>query len=93
MKRQRRKFSDRAKHLGNRRGQTTVEYLLLMALTFITAYIMITGPISTFTADMINRLRAGMGNMVQNGDLTSGPIVQPGTAGHPGDLTRLKRLH
>lgn len=70
-----------------------MEYLLLMAVAFITAYIMITGPVSSFTIGMIQTLSAAMGNIVQNGDLKTGQVVPPGQSGHPSDPSRLKRVH
>jgi hypothetical protein len=75
------------------RGQTTVEYLLLIAATFIASYLMITGPVSSFTARMLNTMRAALGNMVQNGDLRSGEVVPAGQSGHPGDPSRHQALH
>lgn len=75
------------------RGQTTLEYLMLLGMSAITAYILVQGPISIFTDQMLGRIRGALGNVVQNADLKSGPVVGPGQSGHPGDQARLKPLH
>lgn len=78
--------------LKNRKGQTTVEYLMLLGATFITAYFMITGPFATFTSGMITQIKSVTGNIVRNGEM-SGKGIEPGTAGHPAQPNRLKALH
>ncbi len=86
----------RMKHIrlqGNDRGQATVEYLLLMAVAFITTYLVITGPMGTFTQEMVGTIRAALVNVVQNGELTPGEVLRAGDSGHPGDPVRLKPLH
>jgi hypothetical protein len=79
--------------LGNERGQTTLEYMLLLATTFIVSYLVITGPMSQFTQLMLATIRSALINVVQNGELTPGTVLQPGQAGHPGDPVRAKALH
>ena len=74
-------------------GQTTVEYLLLLAMTFITAYLMVTGPVSRFTQLMLFTIRASLANVVQNGELNPGQVYAPGQPGHPSSPTRFKALH
>jgi hypothetical protein len=74
-------------------GQTMVEYLMLLALAFITGYIVITGPVATFTTGMISGIRVGLLNVVQNAELTTSAPVTAGSRGHPTDPTRMKRLH
>lgn len=77
-----------ARILKNRRGQTSVEYLLLLALVFITAYIILTQPLATFTTQILNNIVAGMQNLIRNAELSSGSTT-PGTPGSPG----FKALH
>lgn len=77
----------------NQRGQTTVEYLMLLAVTFLVSYLVIVGPMSNFTLLMIATIRSALINVVQNGELTPGEVLQPGQAGHPGDPARTKPLH
>lgn len=74
------------------RGQTTVEYLLLLCACFVTAYLMITGPFATFTTGMITQMRNVTSNVIQNGEI-SGQGLQPGTPGYPGNPERFKTLH
>ncbi len=78
------------------KGQTTIEYLLLTAVAFLTSYLMITGPVGNFTRGMVDRLRGSMANIVQNGELAAAPngqAAQPGDSNHPSDPSRAKRLH
>lgn len=74
-------------------GQTMVEYLLLLAVAFITAYILITGPVASFARDMITGIRVGLLNVVQNAELTTSAPQSPGASGHPTDGKRFKALH
>ncbi len=74
-------------------GQTSVEWLLLMAVAFITAYIVITGPVATFARDMVAGIKVGLLNIVQNAELTTSAPVTAGSAGHPSDPRRMKALH
>jgi len=78
---------------GNERGQTMIEWLMLMALAFISAYLVITGPMATFTRQMLFTVRVGITNVVQNGDFKLGAPAQPGESGHPSDPSRGKALH
>lgn len=77
----------------NNKGQTSVEYLLLLTVAFISSYLVIMGPVASFTTSMILRLRSAMGNIVQNADLVPGQVVPPGDNNHPGSPKRLRRLH
>ncbi len=77
----------------NRKGQTTVEYLLLLAATFVTSYFVVTGPMSTFTRQLLGTIRSALVNVVQNGELTPGEVLNPGQSGHPGDPARAKPVH
>ncbi len=74
-------------------GQTSVEYLLLLSVAFITAYIVITGPVATFAAGMVNGIKVGLLNVVQNAELTTSAPVTAGSAGHPSDAKRMQPLH
>lgn len=74
-------------------GQTVVEYLLLLAMAFITAYILMTvGPLPRFTTQMLTDIRTRLGNVVRNGQMESQGL-QPGSPGHPTDPRRFKALH
>jgi hypothetical protein len=77
----------------NRRGQTTVEYLLLLAATFVTSYFVVTGPMSSFTRQLLTTIRSALVNVVQNGELTPGEVLSPGQSGHPGDPARARPVH
>jgi hypothetical protein len=76
----------------NRNGQTSVEYLLLMSVAFITAYMMSVGPLAGFTKDLINDLRAGLGNLVKHAEWAPGNI-DPSSDKHPASPRRTKAVH
>ena len=76
----------------NNRGQTLVEYLLLLSAAFISGYVIVTGPLSTFTTNMIANIKGTIQNVVRTGELDSSGQV-PGQSGHPTSRTRLKPLH
>lgn len=78
---------------GNRRGQTVLEYLLLLALSFVMGYIIITGPAATFTGDMLATIRNNLKNVVRTGELSDGPEITPGNSQHPGSENRMRPLH
>lgn len=81
------------KKLQSQRGQTTIEYLLLMAVTFVVAYTMITaGPLPRFASGMLSDIRARLGNVVRNAEMDN-KGAEPGTAGHPSNPERLRPLH
>ena len=81
------------KFASDQRGQTTVEYLMLMAVTFTVAYFIITaGPLPAFTTKMITDIRTRLGNVVRNAEMES-KGVEPGTPEHPSDPARLRPLH
>ena len=75
------------------RGQTVVEYLMLMALAFITGYIVATGPMANFAKLMLATFRSSLVNVVQNAELKPGEQIEPGEGGHPSDPARAKPLH
>jgi hypothetical protein len=80
-------------HLAANAGQTTVEWLLLMSVAFITSYIMITGPLARYTKIVLLTFGSNVKNVVQNGELEAGNLVPAGQPGHPSDPTRYKYLH
>ena len=73
-------------------GQTVVEYLLLLVVTFITAYIMMTGPLATFTRSMLIGLQQVMTNIVQHGELSTDEIKE-GNPRYPSSQERLRAVH
>jgi len=75
------------------KGQTMLEWLLLMAMVFITGYLLITGPVARFTKFLLLDLRSRVRNVIQNAEMTPGELSGPGEAGHPMDPARLKALH
>jgi Flp pilus assembly pilin Flp len=82
------------KRLSDNKGQTMVEYILLMAMVAITTYLMVKGPVARFTQlAFLGTIRGGIGNVIRNGEMKSGQIVDTGQAGHPGDPARAKALH
>ena len=77
------------------RGQTSIEYILLLLLTFMTGYLLITGPIATFTNLTIVTIRAALGNVILAGELTpaSGQLIQPNDPLNPANPARLQPVH
>ena len=78
--------------LGEERGQTSVEYLLLLAMSFLMAYIVVRGPVSTFSSTMLRGIREGLSNVVEYGEMTKEDL-QMGQPNHPASAQRLKPLH
>ncbi len=78
---------------GNQSGQTVVEYLMLLALTFVFGYLVMTLPVARFTTNMILTIRSSIVNLVRNGEMAPGTVTETGSAGHPGDPQRAKALH
>lgn len=76
----------------DKRGQTFLEYLLLMAAAFLTSYLVITGPLSTFTRTLLTDIRNGLSNVVEHAEWTS-ESIEPGKGKHPGNPERLKAVH
>ncbi len=76
----------------NRRGQTSVEYLLLLAAAFLTSYLIITGPLAGFTRDLLADIREGLGNLVEHAEWTT-ESIEPGKGKHPGAPERLRPVH
>lgn len=79
--------------LRDRRGQTVVEWLLLTAMVFIVAYVVMSGPMSTYTRIVLADMRSRLVGVIQNGDNTPGEVALPGTNGHPLDDSHYKALH
>lgn len=78
---------------GNDRGQTVVEYLLLLVVTFTFGYFIITFPVARFTTSMILTIRSSIVNLVRNAEMSPGQVMETGQRGHPGDPARAKPLH
>lgn len=76
----------------NNRGQTSIEYLLLLAVAFLTSYIIVTGPAAGLTTDMLTFIRSGLGNVVKHGEWTT-DTIEPAKGKHPGNPQRLKAVH
>jgi hypothetical protein len=66
---------------------------MLLSVAFISAYLVVTGPLATFTRLTIFTIRSGIQNTVRNGEWRDGEVVGPGEAGHPGDPARLRPVH
>lgn len=82
-----------ARKLKDQSGQVVVEWLLLMAMAFITAYLLMTaGPLPTFTTQLIGDIRSRLGNVVRNAEMEATGGEQ-GSSGHPSDARRMKALH
>ncbi|MBI1859301.1 MAG: hypothetical protein HYR96_00070 [Deltaproteobacteria bacterium] len=77
---------------GNNKGQTSIEYLLLTATAFMVSYLIITGPLSSFTKTLLSDIRNGLGNVVEHAEWTTDSI-EPGKGKHPGNPARLKPVH
>lgn len=80
------------KKLRNRRGQTSVEYLMLMAMAFITAYIMVRGPVGLFTKVLFQNLQEGMQNVITHAEWSADDI-QVGNKSHPSNKEHFKAIH
>jgi hypothetical protein len=65
---------------------------MLLSLAFITAYIVIRGPMATFTARLLGNIFSGIQNLVTNAEWTSDDL-QPFSGNHPSSQRRLKPLH
>ena len=76
----------------NRKGQTSVEYLLLMATAFLSAYLIITGPMSSFTRQLLAHIRSGISNAITHAEWSERTIV-PAKDMHPGNPQRTRPVH
>lgn len=65
--------------LKNHRGQTTIEWIMLLAASFTTGYFIITGPFATFTTDLLTKIRVFTNNIVLQGesDAKAAPPLTP----------------
>jgi len=81
------------KLLKNRKGQTTLEYLLLLSAAFISGYIVVTGPMNRAAEYAIVSFKSSITSIVQNGENTPGEVATPGSGNHPGNAKRYKALH
>lgn len=73
-------------------GQTSVEYLLLMATAFLVSYLIITGPMANFTKQMLTDIREGIGNAVTHAEWTKDRFER-GKDKHPGNPKRVRPIH
>ena len=64
-----------AAFLKNRKGQTTIEWLMLLAASFTTGYFIITGPFAVFTKSFLVKIRGVTNNIVLSGE--SNPKAPP----------------
>ncbi len=78
--------------IANKRGQTSIEYLLLLAATFFTAFLMVKGPLSGFTESFVNGTRIALKNYVQTAEYETEEI-QVGSQQHPSSSQRFKAVH
>lgn len=78
--------------LRDKRGQTSVEYLMLLAVAFITAYIMVTGPLADFTTAMVDNIRNNIQNMVKHAEW-NGEGIEISNPLHPSNPERVRPLH
>lgn len=78
--------------ISSRRGQTSVEYLMLLAVAFITAFIMITGPLADFTTAMIDNIRNNIQNLVKHAEW-NGDTIELTNPLHPANPERVRPLH
>lgn len=81
------------RQLRNKRGQTSLEYLLLLAATFITAYIMVRGPIGKFTNQMFANIFSGLQNLITYAEWSSEDMEDVTKGSNPASPDRLKPLH
>lgn len=81
-----------SRSLRSEKGQTTFEYLLLLSMTFLVAYILISDPIARYTRDLITDIRTGLNNLVLNAEWTKDKIEVQNPK-HPGNPQRLKPVH
>ena len=74
------------------RGQTSLEYLMLLVLVFVTSYFMVTGPMADFTQRTILDIRSGIQSTVRNAQWKSAE-QEPGTPSHPSNRNRFRPIH
>ena len=77
----------------NARGQTSIEYLLILVVAFATTYLVVTGPLSVPTRYVFATIRSGLQNAVRNGEWGKGAVTATNAAGHPSDPRRFEALH
>jgi len=74
------------------RGQTTIEYLMLLALVFMTAYLTMVGPFGDIAGWMLGDISNSIGNVIQNAEWST-ERIEVGTPRHPSNPNRLRPLH
>jgi len=80
------------RYLKNRKGQTSLEYLLLLTVAFITAYILIRGPFAVFARELLANILTGVQNVVSFAEWREEPL-EPNDPEHPSNPARLKPQH
>lgn len=79
--------------MSSEKGQVMVEYLLLLSVTFLIAYLMISrGPLKDTTLNIVEDIRNGLSSLVRYGEFTAQP-VEPPNPKYPGSPERLRPLH
>lgn len=73
-------------------GQTSLEYLLLLSVSTLVAYLVIKGPASKFTAGIIEEILTGIQNVVAHAEWTPGTLEYR-KGKHPTNPGRLKPVH
>ena len=76
----------------NKKGQTSIEYLLLLAVVFIAAYLMMTRPLADFTRQFLSDIRSGISNVIQHAEWSNEQIAV-GNPRHPASRERFRPLH
>lgn len=74
------------------KGQTSIEYLLLLVVSFVTVYIMVRGPLATQTRAFLFDIVGGLENLVRNAEWSDERLT-PGQSNHPSDPRRVRPLH
>ncbi len=76
----------------NESGQTLVEYLLLIAASAITAYLIVSrGPLPEFTMKMLQSLKGAITSILRTGEIENTGDFSDKR--HPSSKERLKAVH
>ena len=83
-----------ASFLTNNSGQTSLEYLLLLSAAFVSAYLIVTQPLGSFTIRILSDIRGGIQSTVKDGEWKRGGGAESGVSSdHPNDPSRKRALH
>ena len=66
---------------------------MLLAMAAGTAFLVINGPVKTFSSLMIATFRSTLANVVQNGAMLPGDTAEIGDNRHPSAAAHGKRMH